>query len=70
MTKKDLIELLKDVPDDAIIDVIEEDNSGWQTSTSFVELDKEDHFDILDLRDDLHKNSPNFGKVFVQLGSN
>jgi hypothetical protein len=66
-TVKELIEKLKDFPEDAIVEVLAENTHGYEISTSFTALDVES-IDILDFRSEIYVGSFYVGKVFIQLG--
>lgn len=72
-TIKDLKAMIADLPDDAIVEVIEINSSGYSSYGEFKPLDTDkysDNMSVIDFRGDDYKDSKHFGKVFVQFGSN
>lgn len=68
MTKKELFAALEHLPDDSIIEVLEECNSGYATYTSWADI-KNGDIEILDFRRDSAPGELK-GKVFIRLGIN
>ena len=68
-TKAQLLELLKDFPDDASIEVPEMYDRAYDQGSYFVDLDPEKHFEVLDFRKEAHKESQFYNQVFIRLGT-
>jgi hypothetical protein len=67
MTNKELQEYLKQFPDDAIMECLEEDTSGYYSYTKYVDMNI-DNLEDLDFR--LIENVSNVlkDKVFIRIG--
>ena len=63
-TKTQLIELLKDFPDDSVIEIVESEFSGYSRDAYFTNFNKEKHLEILDMR-----GVKPYDKLYVRLGS-
>lgn len=50
-TKAQLLELIKDYPDDSVIEVCEYIESSYYGYASFTDLNPEKHVEIIDLRE-------------------
>lgn len=67
-TVAELIKKLKTLPRDAVVEVLQEYSSGYETSTSFEPVDIES-INFIDFCDEKYRDSQFFGKCFVQLNA-
>lgn len=67
-TVAEIIKHLKTLPQDAIVEVLQEYSIGYETSTSFRSVDVES-IDVIDFRDEKYSKSHLFGKCVVQLSA-
>jgi hypothetical protein len=68
-TVAELIEFLKQYPDDANVEVLAEVQGAWSIDTKFENLDLS-RVEILDLRESLHivEGDPDYQKVSIRFG--
>lgn len=65
-TVKELINALSKLPQDAIVEVLEEQRRGYNTYTEYYPVDSE-YIRVFDYTSDSDKSSLLYGKIFVQL---
>lgn len=65
MTNKELKEYLNKFPDDATVECIKIDSTGWENTYRYVEV-TEENIEILDFR--ASWNNALIGRVFIRIG--
>ena len=67
MTVKELIEQLKTLPEDTIVQVIKSYPSG-EILSKFVDLNFDSNYEFIDLRENKYVTNPEQKKAFLWLG--